>query len=274
MRYAISKAERILGISQSSLRRYEDAGLLSIRRMPESKYRYFSTGDIARLSVFLGMRQQDFLPQELGKIARREDDQAHVYHRLAEIDAEMEKLRAEKICWEKHLKLFELMLELKRMPEGGKLIRHEAMIGSYFRDEQSMYDALYFQMFRSGDLQRNYFRLCCFYAQESGQENMPCYCQAYCAPLELIEREDILNIKNKVYLAEREYIAAYALNLSIIDEEKPGAVMEAVEKIQSRISKLLGDFQRKQDGDAMTMTVTISKDKHEAILFIPVIPDA
>ena len=268
MRYPISKAERILGISQSTLRRYEDAGLLRIRRIPESKYRYFSTGDIARLSVFLGMRQQDFLPQKLGKIASGKDKLTHVYQRLAEIENEIGRLNAEKICWEKHLRLFGLMEDLKKNPENGKLIRYEALIGSYFSDEQTMYDAVYFQMFRSGAIQRNYFRLCCFYAQESpGNAG---YRQAYCAPLELLDRKDILNIKNKVFLSEREYIVAYAPNLSIIDEESQNAGRDAIQEVRNRIDSLLRRFGKQQAGDAMTMTITITQEGHEAILFIPV----
>lgn len=272
MRYSISKVERILGISQSTLRRYEEMGLLSVRRLPDSKYRYFSTGDIARLSVFLGMRQQDFLPQELEEIASRTDELAHVYLRLSEIETEMERLNAERICWEKHLKLYKLMEELKENREGGKLFVCEALIGSYFFDEQSMYDALFFQMFRAGMIERNFFRLCCFFLQDNSEENDIGYRQAYCMPLELMNREDLLHINNRVFLPEKEYIVAYASNLSIIDDESQDAGREAVKAVREKVKRLLCSFGREQDGDAMTMTVNVTKDKHEAILFIPIKP--
>lgn len=272
MRYSISRVQKILGISQSTLRRYEDAGFWDVRCLPGSKYRFFSMGDIARLSVFLGMRQQGFLPQELGKIAEKEDEAAYVYARITDIESRIKSLEAEKICWEKHLKLCKLMNELKEKPENGILIRFEALIGSYFFDEESMYNALFFHMLREGITERNYFRLCCFFSQETHKNNGAEYRQAYCMPLEMIKPKDVLDIKNQVLLPEREYIAAYAPNLSIIDEEKPDAVKKAVATIHIKTKKLLDDFGREQDGDAMTMTVTVSGDTHEAILLIPVKP--
>ena len=269
MRYSISKVEKILGISQSTLRRYEEAGLLEVRRMPESKYRYFSTGDIARLSVFLGMRQQDFLPQEIGEIAGRKDKLTYVYKRLEEIEKEIETLQAEKTCWRKHLQLSGLMEELRQKPDGGKLCRCEALIGSCFSDEQTAYDALYFQMYRQKEIGRNYFRLCCLFAQQE-QENIAAYRQAYCIPLSLLKRDDILRIKNKVYLPEQDYIAAFAPGMSIIDEEQPQEAKRIVEQIRQKTNKLLEQFGVEQNGDAMTMTVTVTRSGHESILFIPV----
>jgi len=67
MRYPISKVESVFDMSQSTIRRFEDAGLIRIRRAEDSNYRYFSMGDIARLSVHMGTRKT-ILPHEIKKM--------------------------------------------------------------------------------------------------------------------------------------------------------------------------------------------------------------
>lgn len=270
MRYSISQVERIFGISQSTIRRYEEAGMVCARRTPGSRYRYYSTGDIARLSVYVGMRQQHYLPQELGKLACREDKLRHVYTRIEEIDDEIERLNAEKTCWLRHIALFKLMEELKANADSGRLCRYETLIGSWFDDEQTTYDTLFFQMLRESSIYRNYFRLCCFFPQHAADAGLPPYRQAYCAPLELLKKEDILRIKNRVYMPEREYIVAYSSSTSIIDEEVPDKAKQTVERVQKQVASLLERFERAQCSDAMTMTVNVTPDMDEAILFIPV----
>lgn len=270
MRYPISKVERILGVSQSTIRRYEDAGLIHVRRAEESKYRFFSISDIATLSVHLGTRQKDFLYQEIKGTENSRDGLTHIYARLKEIDKELAFLEAEKTCWNRHVELYELMERARNAPEGGVLCQCEALVGSYFEDEQSMYDALYFVLFRERSTHTKFFRLCSIYQKEAIERHQPEYRQAYCAPLNLISREDIVRTRNQVHIPQQECIVAYAPGSSVIDDENLTEIHKRIGDVHEQIERLLGSFNRKLNGDVVAMTVTIDTSGHNALLYIPV----
>jgi len=270
VRYPISKVEKILGVSQSTIRRYEDAGLIRVRRAQDSKYRFFSISDIAALSVHLGVRQKEFLNQELRSPEGCREGIAHIYDRLEEIERELALLKAEKTCWERHIELFELMERAKNAPEGGVLCACEALVGSYFEDEQSMYDALYFVLFRERSTYTKFFRLCSIYEQDAIEQNRHEYRQAYCAPLRLLPREDILRISNQVIIPAQECIVAYSPDSSVMDDENPDEMKKRMDTIHGQINGLLDRFSKRLNGDVVAMTVTINASGHNALLYIPV----
>lgn len=268
MRYSISKVEKITGVSQSTIRRYENAGLICPNRDSNSNYRYFSTGDIARLSVYIATRQQHYFPHEQRRLSAKKDRLPQVHQRLKEIENEIERLNAEKVCWERHIELFALMEKLKNQPDSGQICWYETLVGSWFEDEQSIYEALFFRMLRERSIYCNYFRLCCLYPQNT-ETTLP-YRQAYLAPLDLLNKVDLLKLKNSVLMPEQAYITAYAPGKSIIDEENSEQTQIVVEHVHVQIDRLLNRFSCKQDGDAMVMTVCLTPESHEAILFIPI----
>jgi len=270
VRYPISKVEKILGVSQSTIRRYEDAGLIRVRRAADGKYRFFSIGDIAELSVQLGMRQNEFMSRKNQFAQNSKDSLTNVFARLEEIDKELALLNAEKTCWERHIELFDLMEQAKAAPEGGILCSCEALTGSYFDDEQSMYDALYFVLFRERSIYTKFFRLCSIYTKENIENRRPVYHQAYCAPLRLLSREDIVRINNKVLIPQRECIVAYAPGSSVIDDENPAQMQKRMDAVHDQIQALLKRFCRELNGDVVAMTVALDSSGHNALLYIPV----
>jgi len=196
----------------------------------------------------------------------------HILDRLQKIDEEIEQLKAEKICWTRHLALCEMMVRAKEADKGGILCTLETLIGSSFENAEQMKDSLYCKLFREKSFFINYFRLCSLYPQDGIQNDLLSYRQAYLAPLSLLPREDLLRINHIVHIPQQECIVAYCPNGSIIDEENAEESKRNVYAVYSQTKQLLDVFRRELAGDVLAMTVTISNDYHEALLFIPVKP--
>jgi DNA-binding transcriptional MerR regulator/quercetin dioxygenase-like cupin family protein len=62
--YSIGQAARLVGVSPSTLRLWEQEGLVRARRT-DTRYRVFSPADIARLRLVRRLRQEDRLPTAL-----------------------------------------------------------------------------------------------------------------------------------------------------------------------------------------------------------------
>lgn len=271
MLYPINKVEKILGVSQSTIRRYVDAGIIRARRSEDSAYRYFSVKDIAEMGVYLGMRQQAFLPRQITELRAEQIDQLDFARQaLKEIDERIERLKAERVCWLRHIELMELIHRARESALGGVLCQSDTLIGSCFDDEESLYNSLFYALLREKSVSCNYFRLCCLYSSEAGRPDSLVCRQAYLAPLNLLRPEDVLRIHSKVVLPKRECIAAPCPGSNVIDDENPAEAKKNAEAVLSLSECLLKRFHRKQNGDIVSMTVHGSPGPWQALLFIPV----
>lgn len=271
MLYPINKVEKILGVSQSTIRRYVDAGIIRARRSEDSAYRYFSVKDIAEMGVYLGMRQQEFLPRQITRLRAEQIDQLDFAQQtLKEIDERIERLKAERVCWLRHMELMELINRARESPLGGVLCQSDTLIGSSFDDEASLYDNLFYALLREKSVSCNYFRLCCLYSGEAGGPDSLTCRQGYLAPLNLLSSEDVLRIHGRVVIPKRECIAAPCPGSNVIDDENPTETARNAEAVQLLARHLLERFHREQNGDIVSMTVHSSPDPWQALLFIPV----
>jgi len=271
MLYPINKVEKILGVSQSTIRRYVDAGIIRARRSEDSAYRYFSVRDIAEMGVYLGMRQQEFLPRQITRVRDEQIDQLDFARQtLKKVDERIERLKAERVCWIRHMELIELINRARESALGGVLCQSDTLIGSCFDDEASLYDSLFYALLREKSVSCNYFRLCCLYSSEAGRLDSLVCRQAYLAPLNLLRPEDVLRIQGKVVIPKRECIVAPCPGSNVIDDENPTEAKKNAEAVQSLAGRLLERFHREQDGDIVSMTVHGSPGPWQALLFIPV----
>lgn len=271
MLYPINKVEKILGVSQSTIRRYVDAGIIRARRSEDSAYRYFSVKDIAEMGVYLGMRQQAFLPRQITQVrAERLNQLDFARQNLKEIDESIARLKAERVCWLRHIELMELIHRANESPLGGVLCQNDTLIGSCFDDEASLYNSLFYALLREKSVSCNYFRLCCLYSGETSEPDTLSCRQAYLAPLNLLRPEDVLRIHGRVVIPKRECIAAPCPGSNVIDDENPTETKKNADAVLSLAECLLERFHRKRNGDIVSMTVHGSPGPWQALLFIPV----
>jgi len=268
MLYPINKVEKILGVSQSTIRRYVDAGIIHARRAEESAYRYFSIRDIAEMGVYVGMRRQEFLPRQISRVKGEGTNYLDFAEQtLREIDERIERLQADRVCWVRHMELLELIDRAQESPLGGVLCQRDTLIGSSFDNEESLYNNLFYTLLRENSISYRYFRLCCRYSEgEGGLVGR----QAYLAPLNLLRPEDVLNISGKVLLPKQTCIAAPCPGSNVIDDEDPAETAKNTQRVQALAEELLGKFHRERDGEILSMTVHGSPGPWQALLFIPV----
>ena len=269
MRYSINQAAEILGVSQSTIRRYEKAGLVQVRRDENGKYRYYSISDIAKLSIYLGVRQEKFIATQVNvDILLDHDRLKYARMRLEEIDKEIQRLTAIRVCYEQQVKLNELMESLRTIPDSGCIVTCESWIGTSFDSMETMFHAPFFQKLRNDDISMNYYRLFNLYTLGEDVASST-YRQAYCAPLQLQPELQENMYENKVFIPSQKCIVALSKGSSIIDDEDAQSVQENIRKVQEQTYQLTKQFGIGKQNNVFTMTVNLLNEEPIALLFIP-----
>ncbi|MBR1737725.1 MAG: MerR family transcriptional regulator [Firmicutes bacterium] len=95
MKYKISDLTKILGISQNTIRRYEERGYIRPERDENSRYRKFTNSDIYRLFIARVLRGFDFGLDEIFDMMYSDTSaiKEKMYEKSAGIEAEIERLQ-------------------------------------------------------------------------------------------------------------------------------------------------------------------------------------
>jgi DNA-binding transcriptional MerR regulator len=93
MRYSISQAAQISGVSARTFRHYDAIGLLSPRAVGANGYRWYGRAELLRLQRILVLRRLGLGLEQIGNILREQTDEATALReQLSELEAERGRL--------------------------------------------------------------------------------------------------------------------------------------------------------------------------------------
>jgi DNA-binding transcriptional MerR regulator len=265
MNYSINQVAKTLGISQSTIRRYEDRGLINPRRIEGSGYRIYTVADIIKISIFLSMRLQSFSTDEIASRSYNFKDESNsIKSKLYFIDEEIGRLNATRKCWEDQLNLLMLAEELNS--KDWKIIEYPEIMVSYITQCDELQDNnSFFKFLRQRDTNAMFFRLCNIFKKENMEQGIYSNYQAF------FNKTSIFSEKNNCHIIPAgKYLISNYNDAAFFEYENSHNSKEQIEKIYLRVHELTEKSNQKLKGDVMAIAVQINKTCNKSVLFIPV----
>ena len=135
----IKDVEKLTGLSQRSIRLYEEKGLLEVRRDEDNQYRYYSEEDVERLKLIRVLRYFDFSIEEIKDLVTGTDESALTEALSKKADSFADKVDDFEGRSEQCRKLIK---EIKRSGETEVLDDYIEMIGALDDEELKELDEL------------------------------------------------------------------------------------------------------------------------------------
>ena len=116
MNYSIHEVAEILGISQSTIRRYEERGLIQVERSDGNGYRRYSLWDLVQVSIILSMQRQTYdtnqILESISNTVDMKKKAATTHRKLEMIDQQIRELELARECYRDQERLEKLMESL------------------------------------------------------------------------------------------------------------------------------------------------------------------
>lgn len=273
MSYTIGNLSKILGVSVSTIRRFEKRGLGKINRNENNQYRYYTLCDIIRLSIYVSMyRQGAAHPKRSVRISEDvESEIINTEERIIECERRIEEMKAAKRCWKDHIQLLQYQQALQGHGTTELVIEYPALMIDPIRNLEDMAEnSLFFKLLREKNEMVNYFRLCNLWKLEDVNNYTPTHMQAFCVPQNDLFKKQNLG-RHFIELPKRKYFVIYEETAGLIDDEAKDKA-EKINKIYERIHQVLKNHHTTLAGDVIALTISITPPV-SSLIMIPYIED-
>lgn len=273
MRLSVGQMASLLGVSQSTVRRYDKYGFQIGRRDQNNQYRYYSLSDALKLATYINIKSQFFSPVEITNTSR-EISLAQLVHetenKLLAIDRRIAELNATRYCWEKQLWLVRILEKLNREEMPFEYIDYPALvIDPMGKSADLKRDSLYFALFREKSMTMHLCRMCTVWDTASNRDDA--YFQAVSFFQDHIPTELLQRFPQCIIIPAQRYIAIPSLYGGIIDDALPPDILaERIGHIREKMRLFHQHSSLKLYAPSFAMSVQIKSDSNPSLILIPV----
>ena len=275
MKFTVGQASTLLGVSQSTVRRYERYSQSVGRRDTENNYRYYSLSDMLELATYIQIKRQMY-ETEKNKYSPDENalesglQQARM--KIDYITARIDELLGAKRCWEHQYKILELMKSMEDDHTPWRVIDYPGLVIDPIGIlENPQNESLYFSLLRENSGLGSLCRMCTLWKTKQELTAEGPYIQAVSFYRESVSEALLRQFPRCITLPPRRYIVSSSTYGGIIkDNNGQEEINLQVGYVRSRIDQLIELKDAQILEPTLVMSVKIGGNTNLSLIMIPI----